>query len=599
MITPLLLEWDNMFSYGERNRLVLNENRVTQILGVNGNGKSSIPLILEEVVFNKNSKGIKKGSIPNRYIGKGYWVRLTFDKDGDRYVIEVDRKTNIKVKFSKNDVDLSSHTATETFKSIERVWGLDQKTSSQLIYQNPHNSLQFLTATDTNRKKFLIELLQLEEYVQLFELFKEAVKDHGAVVSSIEAQIGTVERWLSQNRLEDTEPLVAKAVDVDVYAEEKRHAELSSELGNIKKNNSKISKNNHYRNLLKQVDIEAIQSIEVEEPRSYDEEQSELGGLRAQLKAHEAHYNKLAKLGDVCPTCEQSIDPHSKKKMLGEEERTVKSLSFKVLEIEQLIEKIKKNNHEHKEKEDAIKNWEELLRSVDSSLPSEPIHKEDLEAELSNLSIRISNARQKLKEITEHNEKVASHNSRIQVILEQSAKFEKELKERNEELEIERDHLSTLDLLKKSFSTNGLVAYKIENLVKDLEDLTNDYLAELSDGRFTIDFSVVSDKLNVNITDNGYTIDIGELSTGELGRVNTATLLALRKLMSSISKSKISILFLDEVMSVLDDSGKEKLVEILLEEDLYTYVVSHGWTHPLLNKLEIVKENNISRIEPS
>lgn len=597
MITPLLLEWDDMFSYGKGNRLVLNENRVTQILGVNGNGKSSIPLILEEVVFNKNSKGIKKSSIPNRYVGKGYWAKLTFDKDGDKYVIEVDRKTNIKVKFTKNGVDISSHTASETFKSIERIWGLDQKTSSQLIYQNPHNSLQFLTATDTNRKKFLIELLQLDEYVRLFELFKDAVRDHGAVVSSIEGQIGTVERWLSQNKLEDTEPLVAKPVDVDVYAEEKRHAELSSELANIKKNNSKIAKNNHYRNLLKDIDIEAIQAIEVDYPRSYDEEQSKLGEYKAELRTHKAHLTKLEGLGDTCPTCEQTIDAEFKEKLISVERNAILDFDVKVGEIEELIQKIKSNNHKHKEKEDAIKNWEELLRSVDPSLPSEPVHKEDLEAELSNLSIRISNARQKLKEITEHNQKVASHNSRIQVILEQSAKFEKELKEQNKKLETERDHLSTLDLLKKSFSTNGLVAYKIENLVKDLEDLTNDYLAELSDGRFTIDFSVVSDKLNVNITDNGYTIDIGELSTGELGRVNTATLLALRKLMSSISKSKISILFLDEVMSVLDDSGKEKLVEILLDEDLYTYVVSHGWTHPLLNKLEIVKENNISRIE--
>ena len=67
--------------------------------------------------------------------------------------------------------------------------------------------------------------------------------------------------------------------------------------------------------------------------------------------------------------------------------------------------------------------------------------------------------------------------------------------------------------------------------------------------------------------------------------------------MSSISKSRINILFLDEVVSVLDDLGREKLVEVLTEEEnLNTYVVSHGWTHPLLEKIEIVKEENISRL---
>jgi len=67
--------------------------------------------------------------------------------------------------------------------------------------------------------------------------------------------------------------------------------------------------------------------------------------------------------------------------------------------------------------------------------------------------------------------------------------------------------------------------------------------------------------------------------------------------MSSISKSRLNILFLDEVIAVLDDTGREKLVEVLLNEDLNTYIVSHGWTHPLLEKKEVVKEENISRLE--
>jgi DNA repair exonuclease SbcCD ATPase subunit len=169
--------------------------------------------------------------------------------------------------------------------------------------------------------------------------------------------------------------------------------------------------------------------------------------------------------------------------------------------------------------------------------------------------------------------------------------------ELNELVDMEKNTASNLEVLKKSFSTNGLLAYKIENLVKELEELTNYYLAELSDGRFTLEFVVTNDKLNVQITDNGNIVDILALSSGELARVNTATLIAIRKLMSSISKSRINILFLDEVIAVLDDAGREKLVEVLLQEDLNTYVVSHGWTHPLLDKVEVVKSGNISKLE--
>ena len=41
----------------------------------------------------------------------------------------------------------------------------------------------------------------------------------------------------------------------------------------------------------------------------------------------------------------------------------------------------------------------------------------------------------------------------------------------------------------------------------------------------------------------------------------------------------------------------KKMVEVLLQEDLNTYVVSHGWTHPLLEKIEVIKDGNVSRLE--
>ena len=112
MITLKKLKWSNCFSYGSDNELQLDDNIVTQIIGTNGMGKSSIPLIIEEILYNKNSKGIKKADIPNRYINDGYSIFLSFEKDGSDYEINVDRKSSIKVKLEKDGEDISSHTAT-------------------------------------------------------------------------------------------------------------------------------------------------------------------------------------------------------------------------------------------------------------------------------------------------------------------------------------------------------------------------------------------------------------------------------------------------------------------------------------------------------
>jgi DNA repair exonuclease SbcCD ATPase subunit len=121
----------------------------------------------------------------------------------------------------------------------------------------------------------------------------------------------------------------------------------------------------------------------------------------------------------------------------------------------------------------------------------------------------------------------------------------------------------------------------------------------MSSGRFQLSFRLnSSDKLDVVITDNGTDIDIQALSNGELARVNVSTLLAIRKLMQAISDTRTNLLILDETVESLDSEGKERLIEILIEEEyLNTILVSHGFSHPLLEKIHIIKNNNISRIE--
>ena len=60
MITLQKLKWSNCFSYGADNELDLQNTTVTQLIGTNGMGKSSIPLIIEEALYNKTLKELKK-----------------------------------------------------------------------------------------------------------------------------------------------------------------------------------------------------------------------------------------------------------------------------------------------------------------------------------------------------------------------------------------------------------------------------------------------------------------------------------------------------------------------------------------------------------
>jgi len=596
MITLKILKWSNCFSYGEGNELDLSSTRLTQIIGVNGVGKSSIPLILEEVLFNKNSKGIKKADIPNRDINAGYSISLSFSKGEDEYEIDLQRKSNLKVKFLKNGEDISSHTATNTYKTIQEVLGIDFKTFSQVVYQNTNASLNFLTATDANRKKFLIDLLGLESYLELFELFKEASREVEQEFSNLEGRIDTVEKWLENNRLTDTTPRELLNIPKVSEEDEEEASNLMAEIKNISTTNRQISQNNQYKELLKQININEIRAIDAQELISYDDIQSEVGAIAGSIGLSEKTIQKMKDLENVCPTCEQPVTEEFKEKHISEEEEKIQVEQGKQARLQEKIEEIQENNKKFILKSEKEKEWGDLYRSIDSSLPTEAVNEESLQSRLQEVKARLKEQKEEISKIQKENETRSAHNARIEVVLEQTSDFEEKLAVVKERYDLISKKRSNLEILKKAFSPNGLIAYKIENLVKDLETLTGEYLSELSDGRFTLNFAINNDKLNVEITDNGSIVDILALSSGELARVNTATLLAIRNLMSSLSSSRINVLFLDEVMTVLDDVGKEKLVEVLLEEELNTYLVNHGWSHPLLEKVEVLKKSNISRL---
>ena len=596
MIILKTLRWDNCFSYGKGNILDLNSSNLTQLVGTNGMGKSSIPLIIEEVLFNKNSKGIKKQEIQNRFVNDGYGINLTFSVDDNEYEIDVTRKASIKCKLYENGDDISSHTATNTYKTVQELLGLDFKTFTQLVYQNTNTSLQFLTATDTNRKKFLIDLLKLTEYVEFFEIFKEASREITLEVNTLESKSDTIVKWLNENKLESIDILPILDLPKSSEKDEQELQQLHRDFEKISENNKKIITNNF--------NLEKLQELTSDERRLFVGEKIDLdamlqkqGTYSSQVSEASAHLDKLSELEGQCPTCEQEIDWNqlsaiSTRYSIDRDEATNNREA-----VTEQIKEARVNNVKVNTRDTLQNDFENLIRSVDSSLPTEIFDGEEMSSRIDEISSRISNVRSEIQKIADSNLQAERHNTRLDIISEQTTGFERQLEEIVEALSKVEERSTHLEILKKAFSTNGLLAYKIENLVKDLEDLTNEYLAELSAGRFSLEFVVTNDRLNVEITDNAKIVDILALSSGELARVNTATLLAIRKLMSSISSSRINTLFLDEIISVLDDEGKEKLVEILLGEDLNTYLVSHGWTHPLLAKIEVIKEDNISRLE--
>jgi len=596
MITFKILTWSDAFSYGPNNWIDFTENSIVQLVGKNGHGKSSIALILEEVLYNKNSKGIKKANILNRNSkSKFYNITLDFYKDNDVYSIETTRGTTQSVKLICNGKDISAHTSTATYKLIENIIGYDHKTFTQIVCQNNAFSLEFLTATDTNRKKFLIDLLRLGKYTELAELVKVDLKTVNQEAELLGMKLNTVNSWLSKYKPED---LVTKELLDNVpppILETQELAQLEETLRTLEQTNKRITQNNKYIEILSSISLEIVPA-----PTSdIVNLKVELSKAKARVRTLQDAINKTGPIINKCPSCGQNVDNTHKQLMLEE----ARALLPEALSIVAACETELYGAEAAKTKYDeSVKNtqeWEKYSNLIDKTLQRTLLDQADITGKVVKLRKYIKDTNTTIQSINAKNVEIEAHNAKVNVILGQMSDMQTDKKKYELQLAVVNSRQSSLQILVKTLSPSGFVAYKIESLVKDLEELTNEYLTEISDGRFQLSFRIsASDKLDVVITDNGDDIDIYALSTGELARVNTSTLLAIRKLMQSLSNARTNLLILDETVENLDAEGKEKLIEILLgEEHLNTILVSHGFSHPLLAKLDVVKEGNMSRIE--
>lgn len=611
MITIQELNWGNWFSYGEPNRIILDSGKVTQIIGTNGSGKSSIPVIMGEILYGKNALGKTKSKLSNRYLNKTTLGTIKFTKDGDEYLIDYKRKSTLKLLLNKNGIDISSHTTSDTYKTLADILGYDFKTFWGLIYQSSKEGLEFLTATDTNRKKFMINIFNLDVYLHIHELFKTISTQKNTEIQVIKGKLSTIQAWIEKNEAID---LTKKPLNPIPEISKKDIDEITNlkvELGNIREDNKKINDNNTLKQILENLDT-SILNQQIYVPSNLDdliqkgnEIQRDIATCNANIAIYKNNIDKISWLEGKCPTCAQPIEDAFKQQLLAYNKDLIDTYEKQIKRHNKEINVINVNKNEvislmnkKAQQEQVQKELSTLLTQIDKTLPSEIKQEEDLQNKINELSSKISSLQAEIGHISKLNLEIEAHNSKVTVIKGQLKEYKEQLSEL-EATSAELDNASTkINIIKKAFSTNGLLSYKLEHLSKDLEDQINIYLAELSKGRFQLNFTIVGEKLNVEIIDDGSSITIEELSAGELARVNTATLLALRKLMAAISSAKINILFLDEIMGTLDDEGKEVLIDILLnEKELNTFLVSHEYTNPLIPQINIIKENKISRIE--
>ncbi len=598
------LKFSNMFSYGADNVINFDKSRITQLTAPNGSGKSSVALILQETLFNKNIKSIKKADLLNRWTKSKTWnSNLTFSIDAKNYDLNVVRSNNTtKVKLLQNGEDITEHKVLDTYKKIQKLFGLDFEVFTQLTYQSSTDLLDFLKATDTNRKKFLINLFNLEKYVDIGTQIKAKTSTTEKELISKKGELKSIDDFLKNASIpEKIEESVIPPVDESL---QQQIGVLQQELNDYNVTCKNIDKNNLLLDERKNLKFD----LKLEKPKlnsSLFDEMTSLQNDIASAKSRIVEINKNLKAidtQDVCYACGQSIDNTQAMELFNKNEGLLHVETQNVENYQSQLAKLVEEEAEYKKElgaynvnQRAVERFEQLSQLIDESLPTDFPDTKDISSKINSIRKDYDLQTRAANDIINRNKTVSAHNAKVDALIEQKTDFTNRQANVKDATLILSDKLTSLNILKKAFSTSGIVAFKLENLTKELEVTINKYLSLLSDGQFQVNFHLDKEKLNIVVVNNGVDTPIETVSGGEFSRIQTSILLAIRSLLAKLGGSSINLLFLDEITGVLDDEGKEKLIDVLqTENELNVFLISHDFTHPLIDKLSIVKKDNIS-----
>ena len=190
--TPKTFEFNNMFSYGEKNKIAFDEARgIVGIFAPNAMGKSSLFDALSFCIYDKASRThLSKNIINNQK--DWFSCKFNFEIDGVDYFIERTGKwvrkgqaVKVDVEFWKIEngekVSLNGEQRRDTNKIIERFLGtFDDFVLTAMSVQG--NNALFIDKSQSERKDTLSQFIGVDIFDKLYQVAVDEHKDNRTII---------------------------------------------------------------------------------------------------------------------------------------------------------------------------------------------------------------------------------------------------------------------------------------------------------------------------------------------------------------------------------------------------------------------------------
>jgi DNA repair exonuclease SbcCD ATPase subunit len=568
-ITFKTLQWKNFLSTGNSfNRIILNGDSSTLIVGKNGEGKSTILDALTFVLFGKPFRNINKPQLINSINQKNMLVEVEFDVGSSSYKVVRGMKPNV-FEIYCNGTIINQDAASRDYQNTleQQILKLNYKTFTQVVILGSASFVPFMQLPAHSRREVIEDILDISIFSDMNTILKTRIDETKTELKYLESKIDLLKsKTSSQKRL--IESMVSSKQD-----------QLDKLRQQIRENEDNISLNLEKHSQLTEKISALMEEMNDEEQVAKDVKKlttmrEKISSGKEQLEENLSFFEN----NEVCPSCSQGI-PHEHKSKITE------SLLKNIFDSEKKINTLE----------------EAYTTLADRQKRLSDINKEMLALNVQCNSLIASNKTYKqmneklvfqTEEIKEDVGDIDEEKSKLQVLAAEALSFIK----RKNSLQEQKSVQEVAAILLKD---TGIKTAIIKEYLPAMNKLINSYLNAMD---FYVHFELdeaFNEKIKSRFRDE---FTYASFSEGEKMRLDLAILFTWRQIAKMKNSVNTNLLILDEIFdSSLDVAGTDYFLSIMesFGDKQNVFVISHkadSLVDKFKNTIRFEKRNDFSVI---
>jgi DNA repair exonuclease SbcCD ATPase subunit len=592
------LEIDNFLSV-KYARTELNDKGLVLIRGnnededsfdSNGAGKSTT---FSEAptwcLFGETIRGKKGDKVCNRDTKSNTRVAMgLLDDNGDTYEIVRHRKHKQHknhVLLFRNGDNITGKSDTDTNQMIVDLLQMDFITFTNSIMFGQGLNKMFALATDSEQKKILEQMLQIDIFRACqdrakseWNLLQKSYNDNVNNMKSLEDKKKLLEKSVDELQEKEAE-LGTKVTEriAELSAERESYGYKIAELDKIEDMEEEIAT---YQSLIKKLDDKLSE---------YDDFITKRNLLEGEEKALTREYNGLERkltsttqnLRDVrvgknipknCTECGQPLPQEDTSAIEKHLESSIEKLELdcerkmdELTEIRDLLNQVNDHLKGRTQYEDNKRQMEGVIRDIQEQMRAVLTAEKSYNKIIDSISKQIKEQEDLLN--TTYTMLIEDTLSQIEVIDFQIQDLQKVLDELSSEIGL-------YNFWTEAFGNQGIKSVLLDSVTPYLNTRANYYLTKLSGASIEITFNTQDtlkngekrDKFRVGVVNEHGDDDYQGNSNGEKRRIDIAINMALQDLVSSRSNRSLDLVVYDECFEGLDEVGCQSVIELLQEK---------------------------------